>query len=252
VAHIGHSHPSVAAAVARALATVNTNSRYLSGALVEYAERLQGTMPDPLDTVYMTCSGSEANDLAWRVACELACQDSPGVPLHVAVMDHAYHGHTTVCIDLSPYKFDGPGGWQGRRGDWPTAVTAKNARCVRAHAGGTPSLLWSACPRLHIPEHPRGIPSPAFNSALQVAGGVPHTCTCCRAPTSCGDSTWMVALLLALQLLRLARQGGESLPSTANQSSRAGARCLWERLQGGGREESAGAGILQKAQCTRT
>ena len=53
----------------------------------------------------MVCSGSEANDLALRIARAHA----PG-HRHVAVMDGAYHGHTTACIDLSPYKFSGPGG----------------------------------------------------------------------------------------------------------------------------------------------
>jgi 4-aminobutyrate aminotransferase-like enzyme len=53
----------------------------------------------------MVCSGSEANDLALRIARE----NAPG-QYHVAVMDGAYHGHTTACIDLSPYKFAGPGG----------------------------------------------------------------------------------------------------------------------------------------------
>ena len=58
-----------------------------------------------LQVAYMVCSGSEANDLALRIARS----HNPG-HLHVAVMDGAYHGHTTACIDLSPYKFAGPGG----------------------------------------------------------------------------------------------------------------------------------------------
>ena len=58
-----------------------------------------------LQVAFMVCSGSEANDLALRIARE----NAPG-QYHVAVMDGAYHGHTTACIDLSPYKFAGPGG----------------------------------------------------------------------------------------------------------------------------------------------
>lgn len=58
-----------------------------------------------LQVAYMVCSGSEANDLALRIARSHA----PG-HRHVAVMNGAYHGHTTACIDLSPYKFSGPGG----------------------------------------------------------------------------------------------------------------------------------------------
>ena len=59
--------------------------------------------------MYAVCSGSEANDLALRIAMANA---GPGAT-HVAVMDGAYHGHTTATIQLSPYKFDGPGG-EGR------------------------------------------------------------------------------------------------------------------------------------------
>ena len=55
--------------------------------------------------MYAVCSGSEANDLALRVARA----NVPGA-WHVAVMEGAYHGHTTATLDLSPYKFDGPGG----------------------------------------------------------------------------------------------------------------------------------------------
>ncbi len=59
--------------------------------------------------VYMTVSGSEANDLAWRIACTAAraAQAAAGDtrPLHVACIDHAYHGHTSAVIDFSPYKF---------------------------------------------------------------------------------------------------------------------------------------------------
>lgn len=55
--------------------------------------------------MYAVCSGSEANDLALRVA-----RANVAGAWHVAVMEGAYHGHTTATLDLSPYKFDGPGG----------------------------------------------------------------------------------------------------------------------------------------------
>ena len=63
----------------------------------------------PLQVMYAVCSGSEANDLALRIAMANAGPSAT----HVAVMDGAYHGHTTAAIHLSPYKFDGPGG-EGR------------------------------------------------------------------------------------------------------------------------------------------
>uniref|UniRef100_A0A1D1ZS12 Ethanolamine-phosphate phospho-lyase n=1 Tax=Auxenochlorella protothecoides TaxID=3075 RepID=A0A1D1ZS12_AUXPR len=111
VSHVGHCHPQVTAAIAGQLARVNTNSRYLSQEHVQYAEALTATFPAPLETLYLLSSGSEANELALRVARTLRCDGAPRTaPLHVAVLDHAYHGHTNAAMELSPYKFYGPGG----------------------------------------------------------------------------------------------------------------------------------------------
>jgi ethanolamine-phosphate phospho-lyase len=106
VAHVGHCHPKVATAVAQQMFRLNTNSRYLHENFSSHAEQLTATMPEPLSVMYATCSGSESNDLALRVARA----NSPHGARHVVVMDGAYHGHTTATIDLSPYKFNGPGG----------------------------------------------------------------------------------------------------------------------------------------------
>ncbi len=65
---VGHAHPRVVEAVSRQLAAVNTNTRYVQEALVDYAERLLATFPDALSKLSLACSGSEANDLAMRVA----------------------------------------------------------------------------------------------------------------------------------------------------------------------------------------
>lgn len=91
---MGHAHPAVATAVADQLLTLNANSRFLHAGLPDYAQALAATMPDPLSVAYMTASGSEANDLAWRMACAAAAAAAPADrrPLHVAVIDHAYHG----------------------------------------------------------------------------------------------------------------------------------------------------------------
>jgi 4-aminobutyrate aminotransferase-like enzyme/Ser/Thr protein kinase RdoA (MazF antagonist) len=104
VPHVGHAHPRVTAAVAAQLATVNTNSRYLHEIGVEYAEALAGTFPAPLDVCFFTASGSEANELALRLARAHTGQRD------LVVMDAAYHGHTTTLVDISPYKHAGPGG----------------------------------------------------------------------------------------------------------------------------------------------
>jgi len=104
VAHVGHCHPRVVAAAQSQEALFNSNTRYLDERLADYIERLAATLPDPLRVVYLTCSGSEANELALRLA--RAHTRKRGV----LVVDTAYHGNTNALIDMSPYKFDGPGG----------------------------------------------------------------------------------------------------------------------------------------------
>ena len=96
---VGHSHPSVVDAITRQAATLNTNARYLHGSALELAERLIATMPDGLDTVMFVNSGSEANDLAWRLATTVT-GGTGGV-----VTAFAYHGVTTAISDLSPEEF---------------------------------------------------------------------------------------------------------------------------------------------------
>ena len=104
VPHVGHCHPKVVAAGRDQMAVLNTNTRYLHEDLVAYAERLTATFPDPLNVCIFCCTGSEANDLALRMARNFTGGS------HMVVVDGAYHGHTRQLIGLSPYKFDGPGG----------------------------------------------------------------------------------------------------------------------------------------------
>jgi len=104
VSHVGHSHPRVVRSVSEQLALLNTNTRYLQEQLTTYAEQLVALLPEPLHVCYFTASGSEANELALRLArAHTGARD-------LIVMDSAYHGHTTTLIDISPYKHDGPGG----------------------------------------------------------------------------------------------------------------------------------------------
>jgi 4-aminobutyrate aminotransferase-like enzyme/Ser/Thr protein kinase RdoA (MazF antagonist) len=104
VAHVGHCHPAVVRAAQQQMAVLNTNTRYLHDNLVEYAERLCATLPTPLRVCYFVCSGSEANEMALRmVRTHTKASD-------VIVLDGAYHGNTATLLEISPYKFDGPGG----------------------------------------------------------------------------------------------------------------------------------------------
>jgi 4-aminobutyrate aminotransferase-like enzyme/Ser/Thr protein kinase RdoA (MazF antagonist) len=110
VCHVGHCHPRVVAAASRQMAQLNTNTRYLHEGILEYSERLLATFPDHLEVCFLVCSGSEANELALRLArAHTGHQD-------LLVLDHAYHGNTGGLVALSPYKFDGPGGTGRRNG----------------------------------------------------------------------------------------------------------------------------------------
>jgi len=104
VCHVGHCHPRVVEAAQRQIATLNTNTRYLHDDIIDYARRLAGTMPDPLEVCFFVCSGSEANELALRMARTATNRSD------VVVLDNAYHGNTGGMVDISPYKFDHAGG----------------------------------------------------------------------------------------------------------------------------------------------
>jgi 4-aminobutyrate aminotransferase-like enzyme len=93
---LGHSHPAVVDAVCSQLATLNTNSRYLQEAPVELAERLLATLPPRFDRVLLVNSGSEANDLAWRIA-----RHTTGASGGLAT-SWAYHGVTEATFAFSP------------------------------------------------------------------------------------------------------------------------------------------------------
>ena len=102
--HVGHCHPVVVRKMQKQIATLNTNTRYLNDAITEYAEKLTATLPEKLSVCYFVNSGSEANDLAIRMSRHFTKQKD------IIVLDHAYHGTSTVAMEMSPYKFDSKGG----------------------------------------------------------------------------------------------------------------------------------------------
>lgn len=106
VCHVGHSHPRVARAVAQQVEQLNTNTRYLHPNLCLLAKRLTETFPtgSGLEVCFFVNSGSEANDLATRLAFARSRSRN------IIVVDHGYHGHTQQTIEISPYKFDHKGG----------------------------------------------------------------------------------------------------------------------------------------------
>jgi 4-aminobutyrate aminotransferase-like enzyme/Ser/Thr protein kinase RdoA (MazF antagonist) len=142
VAVVGHSHPRVVQAVTQQQQLLATHSRYLHEAIVELAERLQATLPPELDAVLVVNSGSEANDLAWRIA-RAATGRSGAV-----VTAYAYHGLTEATHALSPEEWakgehhahvatiPAPDGYRGqyRRGDdgWEQRYAAQVDDAARA------------------------------------------------------------------------------------------------------------------------
>ena len=114
VCHVGHCHPRVVEAISGQAAILNTNTRYLHENIQAFAAELAETLPEPLDTCFFVNSGSEANELALRLA-RAATGSSD-----MLVIDGAYHGSTSACVAMSPYKFDGPGGTG--RPDWVHVV----------------------------------------------------------------------------------------------------------------------------------
>ncbi|UTW59545.1 aminotransferase class III-fold pyridoxal phosphate-dependent enzyme [Kordiimonas sp. SCSIO 12603] len=104
VCHVGHCHPKVVAAGQAQMAKLNTNTRFLHDNLVDYAEKLLTTMPEKLSVCMFVNSGSEANELAFRLARNFTGSRE------LLTVEGAYHGNTNACIEASPYKFDGPGG----------------------------------------------------------------------------------------------------------------------------------------------
>ena len=99
VPSVGHCHPTVVQALARQAATLNTNTRYLYKSVIEYGDRLTATMPGDLSVCMFVCSGSEANDLAWRLA-KAHTGNTGGI-----VMEDAYHGTTDAVYELSPADY---------------------------------------------------------------------------------------------------------------------------------------------------
>lgn len=95
VAHVGHCHPHVVEAIARQAATLNTHTRYLHEGILDYADRLTATLDHDLDQMIMVCTGSEANDIALRMA-----QAMTGKAGFIAT-DNTYHGNTLATSQLS-------------------------------------------------------------------------------------------------------------------------------------------------------
>ncbi|HET8735229.1 MAG TPA: aminotransferase class III-fold pyridoxal phosphate-dependent enzyme, partial [Pricia sp.] len=104
VAHVGHEHPAVVKAGQEQMALLNTNSRYLHENINTLAEELLKTLPPELSVLHFVNSGSEANELALRMARTATGERD------ILASEFGYHGNTNATVDISSYKFDGKGG----------------------------------------------------------------------------------------------------------------------------------------------
>jgi 4-aminobutyrate aminotransferase-like enzyme/Ser/Thr protein kinase RdoA (MazF antagonist) len=104
VSHVGHGNPAVIEALERQARRLNTNSRFLYRSLSRYVQRLAACLPEPLEVVFLVCTGSEANDLALRISRQVTGRHD------VIVIDGAYHGNTSAVTAISPNRYKGPGG----------------------------------------------------------------------------------------------------------------------------------------------
>ena len=120
VASVGHAHPKVVAAATRQANLLNTNSRFHYGVITEYAERLVGTLPAELDTVFLVNSGSEATDLAIRLAMATTGRSD------IVAMREAYHGWTFASDAVSTSLADNPNAVSTRPA-WVHTVAAANS-----------------------------------------------------------------------------------------------------------------------------
>ena len=98
VPHVGHCHPHVVAAISEQAATLNIHTRYLHDGIIEFAERLTAKFQSQLDQVIMVCSGSEANDIALRMAQAITGKTG------IISTDNTYHGNTMAVSQLSSRK----------------------------------------------------------------------------------------------------------------------------------------------------
>jgi 4-aminobutyrate aminotransferase-like enzyme/Ser/Thr protein kinase RdoA (MazF antagonist) len=168
VAHVGHCHPRVVEAGARQMAELNTNTRYLHASVIDYARALAATCPDPLHVCFFVNSGSEANDLALRLATAHTGRED------VIVLDHAYHGHLRSQIALSPYKFNGAGGTGRPRSTHVAAQPTATGALESLHAQiNAPAAFFAeslqGCGGQIV--YPDGYLTAAFE-AVRAAGGV--------------------------------------------------------------------------------
>lgn len=104
VNHVGHQHPKVVTAGQRQMAVLTTNTRYLHKEIINYSKKLLAKLPKELEVLHIVNSGSEANELALRMAKTCTGNED------MLAVEVGYHGNTNAAMGVSSYKFDAKGG----------------------------------------------------------------------------------------------------------------------------------------------
>ncbi len=180
VPHVGHCHPKVVEAICQQAGTLNTHTRYLHETILDFVEALTATMSGPLSTAILTCTGSEANDIALRMAQAVTGKTG------VIATDHTYHGNTMAVAQLSVTNPPPGGAWpnvahvpapdsyrsedvDGRA--FAQAVADEIARLEAAGHGFSALILCPYFANEGFPDLPAGWLDPAME-VVRRAGGV--------------------------------------------------------------------------------
>jgi 4-aminobutyrate aminotransferase-like enzyme len=211
---LGHSHPAVVDAVCSQVATLNTNSRYLQESTVELAERLLATLPARLDRVLLVNSGSEANDLAWRIA-----RHATGASGGIAT-SFAYHGVTEATFAFSPEGWgDKPAPAHVRVVDPPPASPAAVASAVEsldAEGHGVAAMLVDGTFTSDGIRGPAHDWTAAAAAVVHAAGGLYVADEVQAGHGRTGDSLWsFVAGQVPADLVTLGKPMGNGYPVAA-------------------------------------
>ena len=181
VPHVGHCNPRVVKAICDQAARLNTHTRYLHDGILDYIERLTATMSDPLDTMILTCTGSEANDIALRMA--EAATGKRGI----IATDATYHGNTALVSQLSKsnrptvgfgleqfFRFvDAPDSYRAPDPDGSGFAARVTEQIERLNADGTGFAALLVCPYFlneGFPDHPDGWLKPTADIVRRAGG----------------------------------------------------------------------------------
>ncbi|HXV30174.1 MAG TPA: aminotransferase, partial [Sinorhizobium sp.] len=164
----GHGHPRLSAAIGRQWSLLNTNSRFHYAAVAEFSERLAALAPEGLDTVFLVNSGSEANDLAIRLAWAAS-----GARNMVSLLE-AYHGWTVASDAVSTSIADNPGALTTRP-DWVHPVVSPNTyRGPFRGEGSTGDYVATVSAKLgELDEKGQGLAGFIAETVYGNAGGIP-------------------------------------------------------------------------------